>query len=774
MRDQEKSEGLAKTLALPLELLSNRPLVERDSTLTLFHYLADSLSTDSFVPDSPRRVLKGRVGRVSAARVARINLAGTPWRPGFVSLGGTMTRSKAPLGLRLLIEKLESRLQPGSMITGQPYGWSLLAGNLSILDQGSLETPGLVSQASFESNKPAQNGLPNRGSAGHLDVAVVPVLIARNEISSVPTSATVDDLTSDLANADLSSPAQTGPSSSVPLAAVAAAIPQMPAPATPVGSVAQSPTGVSAPAMPAASNMANAPSLSTPVSSASAELRAEPAHINALDRPTGHAIAGLQPRTDLHVARLTSGHDTFNPFVTGGNQATVNFLSYLGGGAFPSGGAGPDSINSVVVQQENGTNFIYLAGSITDSTGRTDAFAAKLTGDASSVVWISPITQNTAGPDTGTGIAVNSTSVLLVGNLADPRATPQTDGFIAQLDPSTGALGPTASVTGATLAAVTTDSMGNIYLAGSVPDNTNNGQTDVAFMQVSSDLVTTNYASAFSFTLQVGMVANSAVTTGSGLAVDNSGNAYFAGTIGVAGDPNNETFPLYGRLNATGTQLDWFVSFLNVTPGPGGIGTAVVLDQSGNVVVTGSLNDNGSSNASMDPQGNPTLLNQDLLLARIAQAPDASGNANVIDSTLWFVDDRSGNPTRVGDWTGNGIVALADGSTIVTGSAYDPAAGMGDHTSVPSKGIDVQVTHFGADDGSTTQNGDGDPENLLGGTGTDVGNALAVDPTTSHSPYKVYVVGSSNSIDLPTTAGVVQQSYSGTNATGFVGQVSVT
>src|SRR5260370_1219957 len=45
-----------------------------------------------------------------------------------------MTCSKARFVFRQRVEDLENRLQPGSMITGSGYGWSLLADNFSIPD----------------------------------------------------------------------------------------------------------------------------------------------------------------------------------------------------------------------------------------------------------------------------------------------------------------------------------------------------------------------------------------------------------------------------------------------------------------------------------------------------------------------------------------------------------------------------------------------------------------------------------------------------------------
>jgi hypothetical protein len=200
----------------------------------------------------------------------------------------------------------------------------------------------------------------------------------------------------------------------------------------------------------------------------------------------------------------------------------------------------------------------------------------------------------------------------------------------------------------------------------------------------------------------------------------------------------------------------------NATPGPGGIISALALDPSGNLVFTGSINDTASAGAA-------TPLNQDLLIGRTNPATGSGG-----DAFQWIVDNRM-DGSRVGDWTANGLAVLKDGSTIVTGAAFDPAAGTGtgDPSSKPSKGIDVHMTHFVPTDDSTTQNSDGDPENLVGGSGTDIGTAIALDPTTSSSPYNVYVVGTTTSADLPTTAGVIQPTFAGGNTTGFVGQASV-
>jgi hypothetical protein len=91
---------------------------------------------------------------------------------------------------------------------------------------------------------------------------------------------------------------------------------------------------------------------------------------------------------------------------------------------------------------------------------------------------------------------------------------------------------------------------------------------------------------------------------------------------------------------------------------------------------------------------------------------------------------------------------------------------------MPTNGIDVHMTHFLGTDNATPTAGlsDADPENVFGGSGTDIGNAVALDPSKATN---VYVAGSTSSADLPTTPGVVQVTYGGGSTTGFIGQASV-
>src|SRR5438477_6986064 len=121
-----------------------------------------------------------------------------------------MKCSRPRFAMRPLVENLESRLQPGSVLTGSGYSWSLLADNLSILKQDSSESQRRVSAVSSEGSKPTPSNTPADVHHQSLAIAVASVAAARTDASSQPTSKLFDDLAAGLTDEGLSNVSLTG------------------------------------------------------------------------------------------------------------------------------------------------------------------------------------------------------------------------------------------------------------------------------------------------------------------------------------------------------------------------------------------------------------------------------------------------------------------------------------------------------------------------------------------------------------------------------------
>jgi len=664
---------------------------------------------------------------------------------------------KPNIAYRPLVELLENRLQPGSLLANPGSGVPLLPENPMLVAPDAEASVPWMALSVPEQAEPRPAAQPVAEPRGRLDVAAPAQLLVESGTDTRFQRHDGDGNWDDGWDVALSRARNTA-------ALAVAALPRLrePAPATPVASVPQSPIGVAIPASAAAIVGINSPTASVPTSPAT---HAVPVPLVPMGSGTVSTYAGYQTMSGVHAVPLVLANPSNHMGGRADNQATLNFLSYLGG-------TGPDSIKSVAVQNENGANFIYVAGSFTDSNGRTDAFAAKLTDGATAAVWAETLTVASPGPDTATGLALNGNSVYLAGSIADTAQTAQTDGLLARLDASTGAILATGVLPNASLAAVTTDSAGNVYAAGTIPDPLNASRQDISVAKVSGDLSSTAYNAFLRLKYLTGEDANTSVTSGSGLLVDGKGSLFYAASVSKVGDPSNATQPLYGWLvefSGLPRRVKEFTAADPIgTPGPRGQGTAVAFDPVGNVVFTGSFNNDGG-----------TPLGQDLFLGRVAPITTFNPVGQPlrdllpVDAYTWYVDDRTPQHNRAGDWTGTGLVVLPDGSTIVTGAAYDPAAPNDPPLSMPTNGIDIHLTHFLASDNATPTAGllDADPQNTFGGSGTDIGMALALDPT---NPNNVYVVGSTDSIDLPTGPTVMEPAYGGRSPTGFVGQASVT
>src|SRR6266404_3222943 len=98
---------------------------------------------------------------------------------------------------RPLVETLESRLQPGSILMMQGSAW-FAADHLSLLKEEPRDSHGLVEQASSENSNPALTSKPEDVHSDRLKIAVASVAAARSENSSSLPSDLVDNRTDGL------------------------------------------------------------------------------------------------------------------------------------------------------------------------------------------------------------------------------------------------------------------------------------------------------------------------------------------------------------------------------------------------------------------------------------------------------------------------------------------------------------------------------------------------------------------------------------------------
>jgi Beta-propeller repeat/HYDIN/CFA65/VesB-like, Ig-like domain len=240
---------------------------------------------------------------------------------------------------------------------------------------------------------------------------------------------------------------------------------------------------------------------------------------------------------------------------------------------------------------------------------------------------------------------------------------------------------------------------------------------------------------------------------GYGIAVDQSGNVY------VAGSTSSPDFPTASPEQAAdGGSADAFVSKLDPTGTTllystylGGNGfdqaNAIAVDASGNVYVAGST-------ASTDF---PTA-------GALQSTPGGAGDAFVakLDSTgskLLYSTYLGGS----GADFGRGIAVDSSGNAYVTGSTQSldfPTASP--LQAANAGGTDAFVSELNASGSALVYS------TYLGGGGTDVGTAIAVDSAGS-----VYLTGHTSSTDFPATSGALQ-TVAGGSGDAFVAKLDST
>lgn len=625
-----------------------------------------------------------------------------------------MARSKRRFSFHPRVENLESRLQPGSVIMGQGYGWSLLVDNLSILNRDVSDSRPLISQASSENRGPAPRSSALDVQSDHRDIAVAGMAAGRSVTSSPPSNTLVDNLPAHLTTDDLGLSSVAGPRKAVPLPALPNAIAHQPTPTPAPAGFVESPIGVATPAQAAVGTangtLASQPSLGAAPSrmgradAQSPQASPAPA-LQSIPMTASTGIAPLlRPLSNLHV---TVNHESVGGIHTFASQPV--WATYLGG-------PGDDRILGAALSPVQGaaqpvlvTGFTQSASDPTEYDGLLAAFSTD--GTSATVV---TLVSGTGTRTEGHGIDVDSAGNVYVigqtGQTSDP--TTNTD-WIARFDPTgtmTWATSFTPSGSTGVGNALKLDATGtNLYLTGGINDSL----LVAELTNLSSTMPTIVYANTFSSTV--------GPAVGTAIAPDSTGNADLGFTLTTSGTTDNQ--PAIGQVAPDGS-LPHSATFQSIGPKSGTFGLTV--DAADNFYITGGV---------LDPTTSPAEV---LLVAKF------DGNfGQVYGWTYGFTNAGNGAPVdvvgraiQVNDAGDAFMAVVRDGGTIGSGGS----------------GVFMKLFEVNPGGGNSLDN-----QQFAHGTGEDQNRALVLDKANS----VLYMAGFTASTDFNLTAGSFQPTYGG-------------
>ncbi|NDF35692.1 MAG: hypothetical protein EB154_07580 [Nitrosopumilaceae archaeon] len=297
--------------------------------------------------------------------------------------------------------------------------------------------------------------------------------------------------------------------------------------------------------------------------------------------------------------------------------------------------------------------------------------------------------------------------------------------------------------------AVTTDSSGNVYVAGettsnNLPNRTGGAQSAISTTLSSDFLVSVLTPNLKSIAQSTYWGSSSNADRARGIAIDSSGNVYVTGEVA-----NN--FPsVSGGAQSThgGGTFDFGVVKFNKSLKQaiqatyvGGSGSdtarAIAIDSSGNVYVAGEtsssnfLNATGTTQTANGGGKDFGIVKLNSGLTSITKGTYFGGSGDDVANALTL--DSSGNVYVAGQTTSSNLPGVTGGIQTSHGGGTDDFALVKLNSALTSR---TQATY-------------------LGGSGSDVGLNLNVDSTN------VYVSGSTASSDFPGTTNAAQSSNGG-------------
>ncbi len=480
-------------------------------------------------------------------------------------------------------------------------------------------------------------------------------------------------------------------------------------------------------------------------------------------------ISGSYVEKANHIIGFAVGpYDASYPLVI---DPVLSYSTYLGGTGPDFGSSiAVDSAGNIYVTGETlSSDFPTTAGSLQPANGdkggpdddANDAFVVKLNSAGSALVYSTYLGGRFG--DSGQGIAVDSGGNAYVtgftGSTDFPTVNPlqaahggQLDAFVAKLNPAGSGLMYSTYLGGGgedLSDGIAVDSPGNVYVIGrtlsanfptaNALQSTSGGGTCGDHPCADAFVVKLNpTGSAFGYSTYLG---GNSYDDGTAIAVDASGNVYITGATA------STNFPLVSSFQAIyGGDTDAFVAKLNPAGatllystylgGAGGEAAGgIAVDSSGNTYVTGVT---GSTNfPTASPFQSSSGGSDDAFVAKM----NPTGLALVYSTYLGGGDNESASEIAV-DGAGNAYVTgFTASSNFPTASPLQGALGGGTCThgefNVPC--VDTFVAKLNPMGAALVYS------TYLGGNGDDWSNGIAVDSTGN-----VYLTGTSQSPNFPT------------------------
>ncbi|TAM81964.1 MAG: choice-of-anchor D domain-containing protein [Acidobacteria bacterium] len=457
----------------------------------------------------------------------------------------------------------------------------------------------------------------------------------------------------------------------------------------------------------------------------------------------------------------------------------LSYSTYLGGSGGDDGlGIAVDaSGNAYVTGTTASANFPTTGGQTTLGGGK-DIFVAKI--NPAGTAFLYSVFLGGGNLDKATSIAIDSSGdVYLAGytNSTDFPTTAgayqvsnagNTDAFLTKLNPTGTSLVYSTYFGGSGIdygRGVAVDASGDAFITGSTQST--NFPT-VRPLQVGLDGGSDAFVAEFSPTgaslLYSTYLGGSGADEALAIALDGSGNAYVTGYTFSSNFPTQNALQstLSGPSDAFVTEINPGTSSLVFSTYLGGSGSesgqSIKIDAVGSIYVTGNTSSNGfpvTNGASQATYGGGT----DAFVTKLGP-----GGAPMVYSTFLGGSGLD---------QGNSIAVDSSGDAFVTGftqssdfpltNALQRVLGI---TAASSCGTtpcaDAFVTELGP-------SGNAVFSTFLGGSGTDLGQAIATDASGA-----AYLTGSTSSTNFPVIAGAPQSTYAGTNSSTnvFIAKVS--